>query len=144
VLEVLQRLNMQLPGTEPERLKLAEQSAGSPRNGILLTQYGGGEIGEALTKAAREKDIPAWHKIADAVAGRDNRVHFALFNRQALDMLSAAASAAAEANDLARANSLADTWQEALNAITEAEEYNLDRKQHALTMIERLNAAMRM
>lgn len=144
VLAVLKRLNMQLPETESERLALAEQSAGSPRNGILLTQYGGGEIGEALAKAAREKDIPAWHKIADAVAGRDNRVHLALFNRQALDMLSAAASAAAEANDLTRANSLADTWQEALNAITETEEYNLDRKQHALTMIERLNAAMRM
>jgi len=144
VIEVLGRLNMQLPDSEAERRQLAEQSAGSPRNGILLTQYGGGEIGDALAKAVSEKDVPAWHKVADAVAGRDNRVHFELFNRQALDMLSAAAAAAAEANDLGRANSLADTWQEALNAITEAEEYNLDRKQHALTMIERLNAAMRM
>jgi DNA polymerase-3 subunit delta' len=144
VLEVLQRLNMQLPDSKGERQALAEQSGGSPRTGILLTQYGGGEIGEALTKAAREKDIPAWHKIADAVAGRDSRVHLALFNRHALDMLSRAASTAAEADDLARANSLAEAWQDALNAITETEEYNLDRKQHALTMIERLNAAMRM
>jgi len=36
------------------------------------------------------------------------------------------------------------TWHEALDAISETDSYNLDKKQHALTMIDRLNSAMRM
>lgn len=143
-LRVLQELGMELPQSEAGRAALAERANGSPRAGILLTQYGGIEIAEALDKAARERDVGAWHKLADAVAARDGAVHFELFNRHALDMLTGEAAAAARGNDIVRANSLAETWQAALNAITEAEEYNLDRKQHALTMIERLNAAMRM
>jgi DNA polymerase-3 subunit delta' len=58
--------------------------------------------------------------------------------------LSDAARAAAQSGALGRAKKLSDTWQEALNAISETETYNLDKKQHALMMIDRLNASMRM
>ncbi|TIT54187.1 MAG: DNA polymerase III subunit delta', partial [Mesorhizobium sp.] len=44
---------------------------------------------------------------------------------------------------LARAKTLSDSWHEALDAISETNTYNLDKKQHALTMIDRLNSAMR-
>ena len=36
------------------------------------------------------------------------------------------------------------TWHQTLDAISESDTYNLDKKQHALTMIDRLNSAMRM
>lgn len=39
---------------------------------------------------------------------------------------------------------IAGTWHEALDTIFEIEIYNLDEKQHALTMTDRLNSAMRM
>jgi DNA polymerase-3 subunit delta' len=46
------------------------------------------------------------------------------------------------AGNLTRANELSKAWQEARIAISETETYNLDQKQHALTMISRLNAVM--
>ncbi|WP_296745475.1 DNA polymerase III subunit delta' [Mesorhizobium sp.] len=125
---------------------LAERAGGSARNAILLTQYGGLEIAGALDTlvTARKPEIAAAHRLAEAVAGRDQAIQFDIFNRRALDLLSAAASEAALAGDLGRAKTLSEAWHEALNTISEAETYNLDKKQHALTMIDRLNSVMRM
>jgi DNA polymerase-3 subunit delta' len=99
---------------------------------------------EALEALTRRFDVTGAHRLADVVAARGDDMRFAMFNDTTLDLLSEQASAAARHGDLARAQQLADTWHDARNAITETETYNLDRKQHALTMIERLNAAMRM
>jgi DNA polymerase-3 subunit delta' len=142
-----------LEGTEPPppadaaaRAALAERAGGSARAAILLTQYGGLEIAEALDAlvAARKADITGAHRLAEAVAGRDQAIPFDIFNTRALDLLSDAAGAAARSGELARAKTLSDAWHEALNAISETETYNLDKKQHALSMIDRLNSAMRM
>ena len=141
---VLDGFDLAFPKDDAARAALLERAAGSPRNAVLLQQYGGVDIAEALEGASRQRDVTAWHKIADAVAGRDQAIAFELFNRHALDLLANAAVAAAGANALEQAKSLADTWQEARDAISDAEIYNLDKKQHALIMIERLNAAMRM
>jgi DNA polymerase-3 subunit delta' len=125
---------------------LAKRAGGSIRNAILLTQYGGVEIAENIDAliAAGKPDIAAAHRVAEAVSGRDRAIAFDIFNRRVLDLLSDAARAAAQSGALGRAKKLSDTWQEALNAISETETYNLDKKQHALMMIDRLNAAMRM
>ncbi|KQZ99559.1 DNA polymerase III subunit delta' [Mesorhizobium sp. Root157] len=125
---------------------LAERAGGSVRNAILLSQYGGLEIAEALDQLARSRlaGTGEAHRLADAVAGRDRAIPFDIFNRRALDLLSASASEAALAGDLGRAKALTDTWQDAREAIIETETYNLDKKQHALTMIDRLNSALRM
>ena len=135
------------PPVDPAaRAALAERAGGSARGAILLTQYGGLEIAETLDAlvAARKSDVGGAFRLAEAVAGRDQAIQFDIFNRRALDLLSAGASEAALAGDLKRAKTLSDTWHEALNAISETDTYNLDKKQHALTMIERLNSAMRM
>ena len=47
-------------------------------------------------------------------------------------------------SDLSRAKLLSDAWHDAQNAISETDTYNLDKKQHVLAMIDRLNAALRM
>ncbi|TGQ47736.1 DNA polymerase III subunit delta' [Mesorhizobium sp. M00.F.Ca.ET.216.01.1.1] len=134
------------PEDPAARAALAERAGGSARNAILLTQYGGLEIAETLDAlvAARKADVAGAYRLAEAVAGRDQAIQFDIFNRRALDLLSTGASRAALAGDLARAKTLSDTWHEALNAISETDIYNLDKKQHALTMIDRLNSAMRM
>jgi DNA polymerase-3 subunit delta' len=59
-------------------------------------------------------------------------------------MLAGAARAAAIAGDIERAGSLSDRFEEARLAIDEADTYNLDRKQHALNMIVRLQDTFRM
>ncbi|MEJ6784855.1 DNA polymerase III subunit delta' [Aminobacter sp. Piv2-1] len=132
---------------EPEaRAALVARAAGSVRAAILLTQYGGLEIAEALDRVVGNgrAGIAAAHKLADAVAGRDSSIQFDIFNRRALDLLADTASEAARNSDLSRAKALSDAWHEAQNAISETETYNLDKKQHVLAMIDRLNAAMRM
>lgn len=135
-----------LPDSEAARIALAERAGGSVRTALLLTQYGGLEIADTIDKlaAAPRLDVAAAHKLAEVVAGRDQAIPFDLFNKHILDLLSDAAGSAARANDLTRAKTLSDAWQDALNAVSETQTYNLDKKQHALTMIDRLNAAMRM
>lgn len=135
-----------MPKEPDQRLAFAERAGGSVRQAILLTQYGGLEIAEALDKVLESRKLaPAEaHKLADAVAGRDRSIQFEMFNDRVLGLLSAAASDAAEAGELPRASRLSDTWHELRIAIDEADTYNLDRKQHALNMIFRLNDTFRM
>jgi len=92
--------------------------------------------------AKGKSDIGGAYRLAEAVAGRDQTIQFDIFNRRGLDLLSDAASQSALSGDLARAKILSDTWHEALDAISETDTYNLDKKQHALTMIDRLKSVM--
>lgn len=134
------------PDDPASRAALAQRAGGSARAAILLTRYGGLEIAGVLDAlaTARPPDIAGAHRLADVVAGRDQAVQFDTFNRRVLELLSDRASAAALAGDLKCAKVLSDAWHEAAKAVAETETYNLDRKQHALAMIDRLNAAMRM
>ncbi|ESX95881.1 MULTISPECIES: DNA polymerase III subunit delta' [unclassified Mesorhizobium] len=146
LMSVLETVEPPPPSDPAARAALAERAGGSARNAILLTQYGGLEIAGTLDAlvTSGKSDIAGAYRLAEAVAGRDQAIQFDIFNRRALDLLSTGASEAALAGDLARAKTLSDTWHEALNAISETDTYNLDKKQHALTMIDRLNSAMRM
>ncbi|ESZ38651.1 DNA polymerase III subunit delta' [Mesorhizobium sp. L2C066B000] len=146
LMSVLETVEPPPPSDPAARAALAERAGGSARNAILLTQYGGLEIAGTLDAlvTSGKSDIAGAYRLADAVAGRNQAIQFDIFNRRALDLLSTGASEAALAGDLARAKTLSDTWHEALNAISETDTYNLDKKQHALTMIDRLNSAMRM
>jgi DNA polymerase-3 subunit delta' len=140
----LAALGLEVPAGEGVARALAARSGGSVRKAILLSQHGGVEIAEKTEKLARSHDVREAHKLADAVAGRDAAIPFDLFNEHVLEMLSQAASAAARKGDLARAERLARSWQQSRLAIEEAGTYNLDRKQHALTMIARLHDSLRM
>ncbi|MGY2995396.1 DNA polymerase III subunit delta' [Mesorhizobium sp. URHB0026] len=146
LMSVLETAEPPPPVDPAARAALVERAGGSARNAILLTQYGGLEIARTLDGlvATGNSDIGGAYRLAEAVAGKDQAVQFDIFNRRALDLLSDAASQAARAGDLKRAKTLSDSWHEALDAISETDTYNLDKKQHALTMIDRLNSAMRM
>ena len=146
LMSVLEAVDQSPPADPAARATLAKRAGGSVRTAILLTQYGGMEIAETLDAliAARKLDIVGAHRVAEAVSGRDRAIAFDIFNRRVLDLLSDAARDAAHSGALGRAKTLSDTWHEALNAISETETYNLDKKQHALMMIDRLNAAIRM
>ena len=112
---------------------------------ILLARYGGLDIAAASEKLARAGELDAAaHRLAEAVGGRDAAVPFGLFNDRALSMLAEAARAAALSGDVDRAGRLSERFEEARLAVEEAETYNLDRKQHALNMIVRLQDAFRM
>jgi len=122
---------------------LLARAGGSVRDAILLGAFGGLEIADTLDGLTKAVDVATAHRLADAVAARGEDIRFALFNTHALDVLAAAAGEAAREGGIERAARLAQTWQDAQKAIMETDTYNLDRKQHALTMIDRLQA-MRM
>jgi DNA polymerase-3 subunit delta' len=145
LLGVLQGFDTGLPDTEAERAAIASRAGGSPRNAILLTQYGGLEISEAIDRLATagSLDVAKAHRLADAVAARDQTIQFNLFNRHVLDIVTDAASRAARAGDMPKASRLSEFWQNVLKTIDDAETYNLDKKQHVLGVIHALNAAMR-
>lgn len=134
----------QLPDDERAREALVARAEGSARAAIVLQQYGGVEIAAALDAlAAGRMDIAASHRLADAVSGRDSAIQLDVFNGRALEILAEAAARAAEAGDVKRAKNLSDAWHLARIAISETATYNLDQKQHALTMISRLNNALK-
>jgi DNA polymerase-3 subunit delta' len=120
------------------------RAAGSPRNAVMLADYGGVEIADAVDRllGARDPDAAEAHRLADAVGGRDQSIPFGIFNSHVLERLSLAASNAAEKGDIERAGRYSELWHATRDAITETETYNLDRKQHALGLIYRLGREM--
>jgi DNA polymerase-3 subunit delta' len=77
------------------------------------------------------------------VSGRDSAIQLDVFNERSLELLADAAAIAAMAGDANRAKKLSDAWHLARISISEAATYNLDQKQHALTMISRLNNVLK-
>lgn len=146
LMSALAGLDIQLPVDDISRDALAVRSGGSVRMAILLTQYGGLEIADATDAIVRAPrlDVAGAHRVADAVSGRDSAVQFTIFNRHVLDLLAKTATEAALGGDTARAHGYSQNWDECLVAIRETETYNLDRKQHVLNMIVRLQDTLRM
>jgi len=146
LISALSQFDIQPPADEAGRDALSERSGGSVRMAVLLTQYGGLEIAEAMDAMARSAttDIAGAHRLADAVAGRDRAIQFDIFNRHVLDLFAEAASQAALEGDMRRAGGYSRIWEESRVAIEETGTYNLDRKQHALNMIQRLQDTFRM
>lgn len=133
-----------LAADEGSRQALHERAAGSVREAILLTQYGGLEIADTVERlaAGARFDVALAGKLADAVAGRDQDIAFSLFNRAVFDLLEGGAAGAARQGDLQRAERIAAARQEAARSITETETYNLDKRQHVLGLMRRVQAAM--
>jgi DNA polymerase-3 subunit delta' len=142
---VLRMLETDIP-TDPAALALlAERAEGSARTAILLTQFGGLEIGGTLERVltAGRFDLMEANRLAEAVSGRDQTIQFGIFNRMALDAVAEAAGNAAEAGQAERAGRLSDLWSEANRRIVETGIYNLDRKQHAVGLLGRMHELMR-
>lgn len=122
---------------------LARRAAGSVRDAVLLTQYGGLEIADAVegASASGQFAVGAAHRIADAVAGRDKAIAFALFNRHVLDRAASLARHAAEQGDFGRAERLSAFWSQASETVMETETYNLDKRQHVAGLMRALHEA---
>jgi DNA polymerase III subunit delta' len=143
-MDVLGSILEALAARAPEDATVAERAGGSARNAILLTQYGGLEIAEVIDRLVGQQrlDIAETYKLAEAVTGRDQSVQFGIFNRHVLDRIADAATRAAAAGAISRADRMSVLWQETSATIAETETYNLDRKQHVLGLVQRLHAAM--
>jgi DNA polymerase-3 subunit delta' len=142
--KLLQSLGASLPETEEERRLLIQRAQGSARDAILLTEFGGLEIEQAIENLLEQRrfDVPAAYKLAEAATGRERQVQFDLFNRAVLDRVANAASHSASAGDIAQAERFANFWEELAETIRQVEIFNLDRKQHVVSSLNRLHNAM--
>lgn len=140
LLQVLDALQTTVPDDEAGRAALAARAGGSVRDALLLTEYGGLDIADAVSGVLRSRPYAygdAW-RVAEAVSGRDAAVQFSIFNQHALEAIAEQARGAALAGDSARADGLAELWREAEQAIAETETYNLDKKQHVSGLLQRM------
>jgi DNA polymerase-3 subunit delta' len=145
LLQVLDASQTTVPDDEAGRAALAARAGGSVRDALLLTEYGGLDIADAVSGVLRSRPYAygdAW-RVAEAVSGRDAAVQFSIFNQHALEAIAEQARGAALAGDSARADGLAELWREAEQAIAETETYNLDKKQHVSGMLQRMWRARR-
>jgi DNA polymerase-3 subunit delta' len=140
LLKVLSTLETDLPADPKARDALAEKAAGSARAAILLTQFGGFEIMEALEGAvnAAKPDIAGTYRLADAVSGKDQAIQFSLFNNGVLEFVEGRAGKAAENGDVSSAGRFGTLWQELRRQIVETDAFNLDRRQHVVSVIGRV------
>lgn len=141
---VLDRLPLEMPADGKTRSMLAELSKGSARNAVLLTQFGGFEISQAADQVLDSPvfDARKAHEVASAIGGRDQKIQFDIFNQHLLDRVASTARQAANSGNTADAAQFGDLWQETSQNISETDIYNLDRKQHAVSLLHRLNRAM--
>lgn len=144
LLGVLEGLGAEIPAGEGGRAALAERAGGSVREALLLTQFGGLDIAQAMAGivAAPRFDIAEAWRVATAVSGRDEAVQFGIFNQTALDMVAGVARDAAAAGSLDAAARRADLWLHLERAVAETDTYNLDKKQHVADTLRRMHEAL--
>lgn len=144
LLQLLDHLGAASPENIEERNLLAERAGGSAREAILMTQFGGLEIAHMVDRIAdtHRFAVAEAHKLAEATVGRDREVQFTLFNHAILDRLSMNASRAAAAGSVEKAARLAALWEEFSETVRQAEIFNLDRRQHVLSLLARMHRAM--
>lgn len=144
VLDVLRGLGAGLPPDGEGQAALASRAGGSVREALILSQFGGLEIAEAIAGVVSSGRFPVADalRVADAVSARDGSTAFSIFNQTALDAIAADAARSAAEGDPAAANRLSELWSDAARAISETDTYNLDRKQHAMGLLRRMHQSM--
>lgn len=122
---------------------LVAKVSGSVREALLMTQFGGLDIANAVDAVVTggRFDIAAAYRIADAVSGRDTTVQFRLFNEHVAGIAEARAQAAGIAGDAELAARLAEQWSGVRQRIVDTDTYNLDKRQHVVGLLGQLSGA---
>lgn len=131
------------PGSEELRDDLAAKASGSVREALLMTQFGGLDIANAVDAVVSGSgfDVAAAYRIADAVGGRDATVQFRLFNEHVAGIAEGRAQAAGLAGDAELAARLSEQWSGVRQRIVDTDTYNLDKRQHVVGLLGQLCGA---
>ena len=141
--DLLAALRAVSPGSEEVPDDLAAKASGSVREALLMTQFGGLDIANAVDAVVSggRFDVAAAYRIADAVGGRDSTVQFRLFNEHVAGIAAARAQAAGQSGDAELAARLADQWFGVRQRIVDTDTYSLDKRQHVVGLLGQLCAA---
>lgn len=141
--DLLAALRAVSPGSEDVPVDLAAKASGSVREALLMTQFGGLDIANAVDAVVLggRFDVAAAYRIADAVGGRDATVQFRLFNEHVAGIAEARAQAAGLSGDAELAARLAEQWSGVRQRIVDTDTYNLDKRQHVVGLLGQLCGA---
>lgn len=146
LVEAMEAVGVPLPNDAVGRERLLARAGGSVRSAILLSAFRGLEILAAVDDIAASKvlDLGMAQRLAETVGGRDQEIRFDMMNDYVLDRTADAASVAAQQGRADLANGLSRAWEQMRIAITDTDTYNLDRKQHTLTLMLQLHETLRL
>lgn len=124
---------------------LSARAEGSVRKALLLVAHGGLEITDTVDAVLDTVrfDLPKAQALANVLGGRDAEVQNQLFLDYVLDKAAGQALAQAEQGNLVAAGQWSQFWDNLRCEAMDTESYNLDRKQAALIMMEKMHRAMR-
>lgn len=144
VLQALQTMDVAVPQEADMRTAWLARARGSVRMAILLAEYGGNDILDAIAEATggRNFGLEAAHKLATALAGRGSDIGFTLYCDFLREGYADAARRSAEAGQLRAASRLADAGGAFVETLATTEAYNLDRKQFVLATLAAYHDAL--
>ena len=120
--------------------RLAAFSEGSVRRALMLSGFGGLEVTDTADKLIAESvfDIDKAGKLGDAMTPREADIQYQLLIDHLLQRVAKAALRHGEANDTGRAESMARYYGQTRQMLSEAQAFNLDRKQTIFGLISAL------
>ncbi|MCO6390398.1 DNA polymerase III subunit delta' [Aliihoeflea aestuarii] len=140
--DIVRALRAISPGTDSSD-SLIQRAGGSVRDALLMTHFGGLDIADAVDAmmSASRFDVAAAYRIADAVGGRDATVQFQLFNEHVASIAEARARSFGEAGEVETAARLAADWASIRQQMRDTDTYNLDKRQHVVSLLGSLCGA---
>jgi DNA polymerase III subunit delta' len=115
---------------------------GSVRRALTLTAFGGVEIIKAADQLieARKFDAEKAGKLGDAITGRDADIQYQLLTDHLLSRISSAAARLAGSGHAASAREISGLFSATAAMLSDAQRFNLDRKQTIFGLIAALQA----
>lgn len=124
---------------------LLERSEGSVRKALLLVAHGGLEISNTVDAILQGQafDLPKAQTLSGVLNGREAEVQYELFRDYLMGLIANEARRYADSGQLLEADQWSRYWSELTREITNAETYNLDRKQAVMILLEKTHRAFR-
>lgn len=124
---------------------LLERSEGSVRKALLLVAHGGLEISNTVDAILQGQafDLPKAQTLSGVLNGREAEVQYELFRDYLLGRIADEARRYADSGQLREADQWSRFWSELVREISNAETYNLDRKQAVMILLEKTHRAFR-
>lgn len=124
---------------------LLTRAEGSVRKALLLVAHGGLEISDTVDAILRGEtfDLPKAQALSNVLNGREAEIQYELFRDYLMSLIADEARRYANSGQTREADQWSRYWSELTREITNAETYNLDRKQAVMILLEKTHRAFR-
>ena len=124
---------------------LVERSEGSVRKALLLVAHGGLDISDTVDAILDGQvfDLPKAQALGGVLNGREAEIQYELFRDYLMSRIADETRRYADMGQLRQADQWSRFWSELVRETTDAEIYNLDRRQVVVILLEKTQRAFR-